>query len=181
VKLLVEDIKSSPTEIHFAEAVQGVNRILERDGKAEFCLLVPPQVSATHWRSGKDLFFVGTITGELTGQCARCLEEYSFALIRQFSVTLTPQHAAGRERELSYEELESSLYTGDEIDLSALIQEQILLTLPSRPLCSEDCKGLCIQCGANLNLQSCECRPLWKDTRLALLSTLRVAPAGTAK
>lgn len=181
MKLLVEDIKSSPTEIHFAEAVQGLNRILERDGKAEFCLLVPPQVSATHWRSGKDLFFIGTITGELTGQCARCLEEYSFALVRQFSVTLTPQHAAGRERELSYEELESSLYTGDEIDLSGLIQEQILLTLPSRPLCSEDCKGLCIQCGANLNLQSCECRPLWKDTRLALLSTLRVAPVGTAK
>jgi uncharacterized protein len=181
VKLLVEDIKSSPTEIRFAEAVQGLNRILERDGKAEFRLLVPPQVSAIHWRSGKDLFFVGTITGELTGQCARCLEEYSFALVRQFSVTLTPQHATGRERELSYEELESSLYTGDEIDLSALIQEQVLLTLPSRPLCSEDCKGLCVQCGANLNLQSCECRPLWKDTRLALLSALRVAPAGTAK
>jgi uncharacterized protein len=181
VKLLVDDIKSSPADIHFVEAIQGLNRILEKDGEAEFRLFVPPQVSVTYWRSGADLFFTGTIRGELIGQCARCLEEHSVLLGRQFSVVLTPQRFVGREKELNHEELGYSFYTGDEIDLSALVQEQIFLTLPSRPLCREDCKGLCVQCGANLNLQACECRPLWKDSRLSVLSTLRISPANISK
>lgn len=181
MKLLVEDIKPVPAEIHFIEAAQGLNRILEKDGDAEFHLSAPSAVSVTHWRSGTQLFFVGTITGEVTSRCARCLEEYPVPLTRQFSVVLTPQAEVRREMELSHEELEYSFYTGDEIDLSALVQEQILLSLPSLPLCREECKGLCIQCGVNLNVQSCECRSPWKDSRLSVLSALRIPPTGVSK
>jgi uncharacterized protein len=181
VRLLVEDIKSSPTRICFTEAVEGLNRILEKGGGADFRVTRPPQAEVTHWRSGVTLFFRGTIEGEVTGQCARCLEMYLFPFTRQFSAALTPPAVTEREKELSPEELEFSFYTGDEIDVSALVQEQILLTLPSRPLCREDCKGLCAQCGTNLNLQPCECRPLRSDSRLSVLVTLHVSPPTTSK
>lgn len=181
MRLLVEDIKSLPTEICFVEAVEGLNRILEEGGGTEFRLTLSPRVRITHWRSGDTLFFTGTVHGEAAGQCARCLEAYPLPLARQFSVALTPHAASGREKELSHGELEFSFYTGDEIDVSALVQEQILLTLPSRPLCSEDCRGLCAQCGTNLNLQRCECRPLRPDSPFSALATLRVSPTGASK
>ncbi|MBI3302522.1 MAG: DUF177 domain-containing protein [Deltaproteobacteria bacterium] len=174
MRIPIEDIKTFATEVHFAEEAQELNRILSQDGAAEYRLVTPLQVSVTHMRSGEDLLFSGTIHGELTGQCARCLEEYPFALAREFSLVLTPQRALGREMGLSPEELSASFYSGETIDVSALVQEQTLLALPSQPLCDEACKGLCPQCGANLNLMPCECRPAWKDPRLAILSTLRV-------
>lgn len=181
MRLLVEDIKTSPTEICFNEAVESLNRILQEGGSADFRLPVPPHARVTHWRSGATLFFVGTIQGEVTAQCARCLEEYSLPLARHFSVALTPYVEEEREKELSQDELEFSFYTGDEIDLSALVQEQILLTLPSRPLCREDCQGLCAQCGTNLNLQLCECRPSRSDSPFSVLATLAVSLTGASK
>jgi uncharacterized protein len=181
VKIPVEDVKTSPTEVQFAEEIQGLNQILTQDGGAEYRLTTPLQVNLTHQRSGEDLLFSGTIRGELTGQCARCLEEYPTTLVREFSLVLTPQRVLGRELELNREELSASFYSGDQVDLSALAQEQTLLALPTRPLCREECRGLCPQCGTNLNRESCECRPAWKDPRLAPLSTLRVSSSGTGK
>ena len=53
-----------------------------------------------------------------------------------------------------------------------LMHEQFVLALPMKPLCSENCKGLCPSCGTNLNKASCECAPVWKDPRLAALEGL---------
>ena len=169
----VEDVTTSPSEVRFTEGAQELNQILSQDGEAEYRLATPLQVSVTHMRSGEDLLFTGTIHGELTGRCARCLEDYPLTLAREFSVVLVPQRAFGREMELNREELSASFYSGQTIDVSALVQEQTLLALPSRPLCHEECKGLCPECGANLNLTPCDCQPTWKDPRLAVLSTLR--------
>src|SRR5262245_18210476 len=160
--------------------MEELNRTLSQGGEAAYSLVGPLQVEVTHVRSVDELLFTGTIRGELIGQCARCLEEYPCVLILEFSVVLTPQPTLGRETGLSYDELSASFYSGDVIDVSALVQEQTLLALPSRPLCQETCKGLCPQCGTNLNLLTCECRPAWKDPRLAILSTLRV-PATEAR
>lgn len=175
MKLLIENITTSPTELNFVEEAQEVNRLLVQGDEAEYRLTTPLQVQVTSMRSGEDLLFTGTLHGELTGLCARCLEEYPLALTPEFSVVLTPQRTLGREMELSRAELSASFYSGETIDLSALIQEQILLALPSQPLCSDECRGLCAQCGANLNIDPCECQPTWRDHRLEILSTLRLA------
>jgi len=181
VKIPIDDIKTFPGEVHFSEGVEGLNHVLTHDGDAEYRLAAPLQVSATHLRSGEELLFSGMIRGELIGQCARCLEEYPFALAREFSVILSPQRTLSRERELSQEELSASFYSGEIIDLSALAQEQILLALPSLPLCREECHGLCAQCGANLNLESCTCQSAWRDPRLAVLATLRLSSPRATK
>jgi uncharacterized protein len=175
VRIATEEIKPVPTEIHFVEEVQDFNRLLEQEGEVDYRIATPLQVALTHLRSGEDLLFSGEIQGELVGQCGRCLEEYPFSLAREFSVVLTPRPPVGREAELSYDELSASFYSGDTIDVSALVHEQTLLALPVPPLCREDCKGLCPQCGVNRNVEPCSCQPAWRDPRLALLSSLRVS------
>jgi uncharacterized protein len=52
------------------------------------------------------------------------------------------------------------------------MREQFYLVLPMKPLCQEGCRGLCVQCGTNLNSASCECAPVWEDPRLAPLKGL---------
>jgi len=64
-------------------------------------------------------------------------------------------------------------YEGDEIDLTPLVHEQIILALPTRPLCGESCRGLCPRCGANLNAGACGCPAAPPDPRLAVLLTMR--------
>jgi uncharacterized protein len=175
MRIAVDDIHTSPVDIQFVEEVSELNRILADSSEAKYSLPVPLQVHLTHFRSGEDLIFSGTVQGELVGICSRCVEEYTSPIEREFSVILSPQlGATHREVELSAEELSAGFYSEEHIDLSALIHEETLLALPSQPLCRENCRGLCAQCGTNLNAESCACRPLWRDPRLAVLSTLRL-------
>jgi len=178
MKLSVDDIKTSPAEVHFAEDVAALNLTLAEGSENGYRFPKPLQVNLTHFRSGEDLILSGRLHGELVGACSRCLEEYVLPIKREFSVTLSPQRTMHREVELSADELSADFYREEHIDLSALVHEETILALPSRLLCREDCRGLCSQCGTNLNLESCSCRPLWRDPRLAVLSTLRPPSQG---
>ena len=174
VKIAVKDIKASPTEIHFVEEVHELNGMLKRGDDGEYRFTAPLHVDMVHVRSGEDLLFSATLNSELVGRCGRCLEEYALSLAREFSCVMSPGRTFEREQELTADELSASFYTEEEVNLSALVHEETLLALPSRPLCREDCRGLCPQCGINLNVESCECRQEWKDSRLTILSNLRL-------
>ena len=76
------------------------------------------------------------------------------------------------ERELEEDDLTTAFYEHDEIDLDHLMREQFHLALPMKPLCREDCKGLCPRCGANRNTTTCTCEVRWEDPRLAGLKAL---------
>ena len=179
MQILVENIGSSPTAVQFDEDAQTLNRFLShrpgRDG-GEYRLTSPLRVALHHMRSGEDLLFDGRLSGDLAGQCARCLDELPLALSRPFSWVLLPagpQGALGRETELNQEDLAASFYSGDSVDVSLLVREQFFLSLPSHPLCQETCQGLCGQCGVNLNSEACSCPSGWTDLRLAALATLQ--------
>ncbi len=191
MQILIENISSSPTAVQFDEDAQTLNRFLSprpgRDG-SEYRLTGPLQVALHYMRSGEDLLFDGTLGADLAGQCARCLEEFPLALSCRFSWVLLPsgsQGDLGRETELNREDLAASFYCGERVDVSLLVREQFLLSLPSYPLCQETCKGLCEQCGVNLNGEECSCPSRWADLRLAPLATLRLpaqqAPAEKAE
>jgi uncharacterized protein len=124
----------------------------------------------------KDKFrLVGRVRTELELTCSRCIETYRFAIDAEFDQRYLPSSAASSEadREVEEDDLETSYYTDDEIDLSQLMREQFYLALPMKPLCREDCKGLCAQCGTNLNTGTCDCAPVWEDPRLAALKAIR--------
>jgi uncharacterized protein len=94
--------------------------------------------------------------------CARCLEPVAWSSDERFSVEYRRATDGGGDPEVGLEEdeLEVSFLDGDQLDLEELAVEQVLLALPMRTLCAEDCAGLCPRCGANRNLpDACRCRP----------------------
>ena len=124
----------------------------------------------------KDKFRLsGLLRTELELQCSRCLEPYRFAVDADFDQRYLPASAASMDpdREVQEDDLETSYYTDDQIDLGELLREQFYLALPMKPLCRDDCRGLCPQCGTNLNTGTCDCSPVWEDPRLAALKAIK--------
>jgi uncharacterized protein len=124
----------------------------------------------------KDKFrLVGRVRGRLELTCSRCLEPYEFPIDASFDQRYLPatEAATEAEREIEENDLETSYYRDDQIDLNELLREQFYLALPMKPLCADDCKGLCAQCGTNLNTGTCDCAPVWEDPRLAALKKLK--------
>ena len=95
---------------------------------------------------------------------------------KEFDFVLRPDPAdRGRKiEELNREDLGLSYYSTEEIDLTPLIQEQVMLALPTRPLCHENCRGLCPSCGVDLNKETCACSTSAADPRMAIFRTLKV-------
>lgn len=86
----------------------------------------------------------GTATVELRGQCVRCLEDISTTMeVDIQELFVHPESEA--------EEDEASRLEGDLLDLEPLLRDGVVLDLPFQPLCREDCQGLCVDCGVNLN------------------------------
>ncbi len=107
--------------------------------------------------------------------CSRCLKEYTVPLKVSFSEEYIPevQDSSGGEREISGNELNVGYYKDDKIYIEDIIKEQMLLVLPIKQLCKDDCKGLCSKCGQDKNAGSCECKHEHVDPRLAKLSELK--------
>ena len=125
----------------------------------------------------KDKFrLAGRVRTELELTCSRCAEPYRFPVDAEFDIRYLPAAAASSEAdtEVAEDDLETSYYGDDQqIDLGELMREQFYLALPMKPLCREDCKGLCAQCGTNLNTGTCDCAPVWEDPRLAALKAIK--------
>ena len=95
-------------------------------------------------------------------QCVRCLEVLPFAVQSSYQINVEPQESEsgktpGEWHELHREELDQHYYSGGRVDLSDLAREQIMLALPTYPLCRADCRGLCPICGVDRNRLSCQC------------------------
>lgn len=100
----------------------------------------------------------GTLFAAGTIECSRCLEPSQVKLSNEFDVFFEPEtDGSDYEVEVSEENLSAARLTGDTIDLADFAREQVLLNLPVRVLCREDCQGLCETCGANRNLSPCNC------------------------
>ncbi len=176
MKISIDEIPQSPKEIAFSESVEGLNKIYSQSSVREFGFPTSLEVELRYYRTAADLFFDGRLSGQLRGVCGRCAEEYKFDLDQPFEFVLIPVAAkAGRKaEELHRDDLALSYYSGDEVDLSPLIAEQVILALPTRPLCDDSCRGLCGVCGINLNREACSCASPTGDPRMAVFRTLKV-------
>jgi uncharacterized protein len=124
----------------------------------------------------KDRFrLAGRVATTLEVSCSRCLDPFTVAVDAPFDLRYQPlaPNAVEVEREIGSDDLDTAYYENDEIDLEQLMQEQFILALPMKPLCKDDCRGLCATCGTNLNKATCDCSPQWEDPRLAGLKALK--------
>ncbi|MGH7934980.1 MAG: YceD family protein [Candidatus Binataceae bacterium] len=174
MKLRVADITAEANEISFLESEVDVNRLLAQGPVKEYRLDQSISVELSYYRAGTELFFQGQIGALTVASCARCTEEFKTVRHRAFRYVLSPRVIGyDGQADLRAEDLEFSLYDGEEVDLLPLIREQMLLALCERPLCREDCRGLCPHCGVNLNQGECGCRVETFDPRLAVLRSIK--------
>jgi len=112
---------------------------------------------------------------EIDVDCCRCLESFALPVKGDAHYTLVPfQDDLKDEGEWSSEDDAFGFYREDMIDLESLVYEQILLQIPLKPLCRENCRGLCPRCGTNMNVSSCSCREDQANSPFAALKNLKV-------
>jgi uncharacterized protein len=134
------------------------SRFMEAENN-EFHVATPVQYTLTVKKFDNLLTITGPITFEALFTCGRCLEEFRQLIAVDMDIRLMPKTEIPQasEFELKDEDMDVYYYESDEIDLDPFIYEEALLDMPSRPVCSENCQGLCGICGENKNLESCHC------------------------
>jgi uncharacterized protein len=130
-------------------------------------------------RGGKniveDIRLVGKFSTGVQILCARCLDPVQNSLAENFDLIYRPQgvDASGEENSINQAETEIGYYQGEGVLLEDVLKEQILLALPVKQVCDVACKGLCPQCGTNLNTGSCDCVSVASDPRWLALEDIR--------
>jgi len=118
----------------------------------------------------------GEIKGTVEVACNRCAGPVAVALEIEFNAAFVPRERAAsltENVELQEEDLALSYYEDGAVDIDELAREQILLALPLRQLCREECRGLCPACGKDLNVVQCSCQKVEIDPRWAALADLK--------
>ncbi|MBV9574731.1 MAG: DUF177 domain-containing protein [Acidobacteriales bacterium] len=123
----------------------------------------------------KDIRLTGELTTAIMLDCARCLEPVERNLRHRFDLLYRPQGADAGRPELSVTTVEAEIgyYEGEGLLLEDALREQVLLALPVKVICREDCKGLCPHCGQNLNGGQCSCAEPMEDPRWSALKDIR--------
>ncbi len=115
----------------------------------------------------QDVRVVGHLATKMEIACARCLDPVIHSVSRDFDLLYRPLgiDRKGDEVSINQAETEISYYDGDGVLLEDVLREQVLLALPIRTVCRDDCKGLCPKCGGNLNAGACTCNEQVEDPR----------------
>ncbi len=153
---------------------------LQEEGVCRFSSEIDASLSAT-WVANL-LQVEGTVESTVVLECSRCLKEFERTLRGHFDLTFTrelPEIGTVDEDEddgyeLSPEELGLVHVPEETIDLHDAYAEQLILALPTRPLCGSQCAGLCPSCGQDLNQAACGCQKDDFNNRFAALKNLKL-------
>ena len=135
----------------------------------------PAKVTGRIRLAGSEVFVNGHVETRAQVECDRCLKPVEIPVNADFEleyITGTEYESSG-VAELTEAEMSVSVFDGDGIDVDEIVKEQILLAVPTRMLCREDCKGICPQCGTDRNTGACKCVTEEIDPRWAALKNLK--------
>ncbi|GAB4442492.1 MAG: DUF177 domain-containing protein [bacterium] len=158
---MIINIKELLNEIYrsWEEPVEAINEMFAEEPHNTIRLSSPFSVNVHLKRIADDIDVSGKISVNITFDCDRCCEVSSRVVTENFHLILMPKKEEVVEiiEEEIEDDIELSYYEGEEINLSDYIKEALFLALPIKLLCKEDCKGICPNCGANLNKEKCSC------------------------
>jgi len=161
-------------------ALERYERVFEPEafgssGGDDFRVVAPVSLAFDIVKDKRHFRLAGGVKTTLELPCSRCLEAFLSPVDSQFDLRYQPcaPDTAEGEREIQEDDLTTAFYEHDAIDLGQLMREQFYLALPMKPLCADQCRGLCPMCGTNLNRGTCECKRGWEDPRLAVLRSLK--------
>ena len=135
----------------------------------------PAAVSGKIRLSGNEVFVNGHIDTRAQVECDRCLQPVEAPVSADFALDYITDsdYESNEVAELTEAEMSVSVFDGKALDVNEIVKEQILLAVPTRMLCREDCKGICLECGIDRNTGECSCVADDIDPRWAALKDLK--------
>jgi DUF177 domain-containing protein len=176
VKVRVDEIKNKARDLSAVEEVKDYPTLAALQESGECAFLEPLRLDMTVAREYDHIRAQGRVATRTRLVCSRCLTEYETDIVSPFTIFYLRSAGESRDEEveLSERDLVSAAYDGDEIDFTDEIAEQVLMEIPFKPLCSEECKGLCVSCGADLNTTDCGCSHNQESLKFSVLKNLKV-------
>ncbi len=180
MEILIEQIPEDGLELKFEKSVSTFPVLTEMVTNGECDFKVPIRTALRALHIGEIIEIEGDVASTVWLPCSRCLKPFETSLNSHFSLTYMRQPVASveddesREIELNAEDMGMVYFQGDKINLIDTIQEQVLMEFPLRILCKHDCKGLCPNCGADLNETPCDCNPNPSTGKFDALKSLKI-------
>ncbi len=138
-------------------------------------LTQPATVSGKVRLAGNEVFVNGHIEARAQVECDRCLQPVETPVNADFALEYISgsEYESSETAELTEAEMSVSVFDGKAIEVDEIVKEQIVLAVPTRMLCREDCKGICPECGTDRNTGDCSCATNDIDPRWAALKNLK--------
>jgi len=178
MKITVDHIHEKPLALHAEEAVELFPVLVGMETDGECTFTSPVSYDVTVVREYDHLRVAGKVNTSVSMCCSRCLASFESAITSDFTIFFrrgtAEETATEEETELNEQDLISATYSGDEIDLTHEIEEQVAMEIPLQPLCSSICKGLCPECGTDLNHGSCSCADKQFNFKFSALKDFKI-------
>lgn len=160
MRLELEDIKGGELEQEYSCSLTDFPDlvVIADDGGPKFT--DPLLFQLRFQRSGQFVETDGHLSSIVELRCGRCLQNFMQTLDESFALTFVPKIKSNdTEEEVELETVELGLITYEEdvLELQEPLQEQLLMAVPISPVCKASCRGLCPECGMDLNLEKCDC------------------------
>ena len=173
MKLAIETIPSEGMDVDLS--APGASHTGAFGSEVDILFRRPVAGRVRVYRLHGEVFVSGALETGVEQTCCRCLEPFELPVEAAVAYTFQPAtDSLPEEQELKEEDTRICYYTSGEIDLSQVVIEQVLLSIPMKPICSSECKGLCPQCGSNRNLDACGCEEKRVDPRFGALEKFKV-------
>ena len=174
MKVRVSELPESGRVIHFHETEGWFSTRV--DDTREITLVSPVRVNLELIPEKERVKFAGHLQTKVRLSCSRCLQDIVSELDETIELDLlrslpedTPE-----EVDLRPQDLDTEFYDGETIDVDLIVVEQIFLALPQKPLCQQECNGLCSGCGVDLNHDSCRCENKTAGSAFDALRSLKI-------
>ncbi len=176
--ITIHDLERQPLEYQTSFPPQGID--FGADVEQRGPLLAEGRADLLEEHRGpkeivQDIRVRGSYRGRFELRCARCIEPVEHPLEGEYDVLFRPigVDADEREHSIGASETEIGYYQDGSLQLEDVLREQVLLSLPARTLCREDCEGICPRCGGNRNSDPCVCEQAPSDSRWSALGDIR--------
>lgn len=163
---LIKDVRGSSLPFDFT--VEG--GALQAEDAEQMSFAAPLVLHGKVTNNGDSLLVEGVLKTVLQLKCGYCLEPFLFTLEEKFC----EEFSEGKPEadDTGHDENGPNYFQGDVISFEEMVHDLLVLALPMRPICKEDCKGLCVKCGKNLNYDVCSCHDDDIDPRFSTLKQL---------
>lgn len=154
MKIKIRDITDAGLSLDVAEEGNVIGGLA---GPLDFVFKTPVKAHFDLTRTGREIQVMGSMKAGLGVVCSRCLKPFDYEFESDFQIFYSLGSESEREKELTAADVDVNYISGEDLDTTEMLLAQLALDVPVKPLCRQDCPGLCAKCGADLNAGPCPC------------------------